>query len=372
MLRLGLTLPWLKRSSASRRPPASASAISDKALAELFGNGPHLDPDELARRLGELRQISLRDAIDEIEELRESGRIEARREGWSKRYYLAGAPPVVRPGRAAAAVATPAAAGVGAIAAPVATAAAAPAGTGAIAAGGLVQGMRTSNRRRALAIGLVVLGLFGLTEVVLTVLWKEPLSAIYTSRIQGELLANYDSMRASERQIQATFQAERDQKREMQQSANDLQRTAEEGDALGKIKIQDLGLQAAIVQGTRPGALRNGPGHYEGTYLPGQKGKTTVGLAGHITTYSAPFKKLDELRPDDRVVLEMPYGRFVYSVQGSRVVDEDYAAAFVNEGYDKLVLTTCYPLETSDKRLLVFGKLDRATPAGSLGDESES
>ena len=73
------------------------------------------------------------------------------------------------------------------------------------------------------------------------------------------------------------------------------------------------GLSAVVVEGNGAGELRRGPGHYPATALPGQRG--TVAIAGHRTTYGAPFRHLDDLERGDRIELAMPYGRFTYRVE---------------------------------------------------------
>ena len=72
------------------------------------------------------------------------------------------------------------------------------------------------------------------------------------------------------------------------------------------------------MEGTGTGDLRRGPGHYPDTPLPGARG--TVAVAGHRTTYGAPFRRLDELDRGDRVEMVMPYGRFRYRVERTRIV----------------------------------------------------
>ena len=73
-----------------------------------------------------------------------------------------------------------------------------------------------------------------------------------------------------------------------------------------------------VVAGTDTSSLRRGPGHYPATPLPGAHG--TVAIAGHRTTYGAPFRSLDKLDRGDRVEVSMPYGRFVYGVERARIV----------------------------------------------------
>ena len=69
---------------------------------------------------------------------------------------------------------------------------------------------------------------------------------------------------------------------------------APSGEAVAVIKIPKIGVEQAVVEGTGVSDLRKGPGHYRNTPLPGQPGNAAV--AGHRTTYGAPFNRIDELR----------------------------------------------------------------------------
>ena len=71
-----------------------------------------------------------------------------------------------------------------------------------------------------------------------------------------------------------------------------------------------------FVQGTDESSLELGPGHYPETAMPGQ-GKT-IAIAGHRTTYLAPFRHIDSMKTGDKITLKMPYGTFVYSVAEDR------------------------------------------------------
>src|SRR5207237_6741427 len=91
-----------------------------------------------------------------------------------------------------------------------------------------------------------------------------------------------------------------------------------EGQAIGKIEIPSLNLSAFVVEGVADGDLHRGPGHYPGTPLPGQAGNAAV--AGHRTTYGAPFFRLDELAPGDPIVITTRQGQFTYYVQTTKAV----------------------------------------------------
>ena len=92
------------------------------------------------------------------------------------------------------------------------------------------------------------------------------------------------------------------------------------GDAIGEIILPSLDKHYFVVEGTDTDNLRKGPGHYPDTPLPGERG--TVAIAGHRTTYGAPFRHIDELERGQRIILSMPYGRFVYRVEKTQIVDD--------------------------------------------------
>ncbi len=118
-----------------------------------------------------------------------------------------------------------------------------------------------------------------------------------------------------------------------------------------------------FIEGTDAGDLRAGPGHYPGTPLPGQSG--TVAIAGHRTTYGAPFRKVDKLRPRDEIVLTMPYGEFTYRVERTRIVPPTAVWVTQRVSYDRLILSACHPLYSAEKRIVVFARLVRSIPRGA-------
>jgi sortase A len=125
-----------------------------------------------------------------------------------------------------------------------------------------------------------------------------------------------------------------------------------------------------FVQGTDPGSLEKGPGHYPSTALPGLG--QTVAIAGHRTTYLAPFRHIDALRPGDRISLQMPYGRFVYTVEYRRIVIPSAWWVTRNVGYDRLVLSACNPLYSAAQRIVVFARLSYLRPSAFKGSVASS
>ena len=118
-----------------------------------------------------------------------------------------------------------------------------------------------------------------------------------------------------------------------------------------------------MVEGTGTGDLRRGPGHYPDTPLPGARG--TVAVAGHRTTYGAPFRRLDQLGRGDRIEMVMPYGRFTYTVERTRIVPPTATWVTTAPRHDRLVLTACHPLYSAAQRIVVFARLSTRRARGA-------
>jgi sortase A len=126
-----------------------------------------------------------------------------------------------------------------------------------------------------------------------------------------------------------------------------------------------MGADYVVIEGTDEGDLQKGPGHYPTTALPGQ-GKT-VAIAGHRTTYGAPFNKIDAVDVGDEIILEMPYATFVYKVTETDIVDPSDVEIVDDVGRERLVLTACHPLYSAAERYVLFADLADVTlfPAGA-------
>jgi len=129
------------------------------------------------------------------------------------------------------------------------------------------------------------------------------------------------------------------------------------GQAIGRIAMPTLGKRYFVVEGTETDDLRKGPGHYADTPMPGRGG--TVGIAGHRTTYGAPFRNIDKLRRGHRVIVDMTYGRFVYRVEKSRIVPPTEVSVKRPVSYERLILSACHPLYSAAQRIVVFARLVR-------------
>lgn len=220
-----------------------------------------------------------------------------------------------------------------------------------------------SRRRllRALSGVLIVAGTLVIVDVAVTLVWQEPLTAWSSSRAQGALRdelvqLNAAAMTSDEARALESITAEPTR---IAYRARSLRQRAREGAAVGRLRIARIGLSAVVVQGTAAASLRSGPGIYDSTPFPGT-GATTA-IAGHRTTYGAPFRHIDALRRGDAIVLEMPYGRFAYAVSATRIVDPADVSVLDRDGRVGLVLTACHPLFSAAKRIVVFARPTAAT-----------
>jgi sortase A len=217
-----------------------------------------------------------------------------------------------------------------------------------------------------LAAILVLCGALALTDAVLTLVWQEPLTALYASIRQHDLRSALEKVEHAVPSPLArhALVSISDERRRIAFLGREEERRAGEGGAVGRITIPSIAASFVVVKGTSTSALQGGPGIYPETGFPGV-GNTTA-IAGHRTTYLAPFRHVDALRAGSPILLEMPYGRFTYTVIGQRVVaPTDVSAAVANVGYPRLVLSACTPLFSAAKRLLVFARLSRTVPVGA-------
>jgi len=138
-------------------------------------------------------------------------------------------------------------------------------------------------------------------------------------------------------------------------AAQALARSRRDGQAVAELRIARIGLRAVVVSGSSPADLREGPGLIAGTPLPGEHGTTAI--AGHRTTYGAPFRHLDALRRGDAITLRLPYGSFRYQVEGRRIVAPGDLSVLRPAGHERLVLSACHPLFSAARRIVVLARL---------------
>jgi sortase A len=197
---------------------------------------------------------------------------------------------------------------------------------------------RTRRTLRALSTVMIVAGVILLADAGVTLLWQEELESAPLAPAE---------QRALERMP--------DERRRLAFRARAFDRRVEPGDPMGRIVMPSIGVSEVFVEGTGTGDLRTGPGHYPATPLPGERG--TVAIDGHRTTYGAPFRDIDDLDRGDRIELRMPYGRFVYRVERTRIVEPTETSVTDRVDHDRLVLSACHPLYSAAKRIIVFARL---------------
>lgn len=152
--------------------------------------------------------------------------------------------------------------------------------------------------------------------------------------------------------------------------------TLEEGGPLTKIVIPAIGVDALVVSGTSPSALRAGAGHYPSTPLPGMLGN--VGIAGHRTTYGKPFNRIDELPVGAEIRLITPVADHRYRVMAHPegvpggcpsgacwiTNPQDWSVVAPLEGHF-LTLTSCHPKGSARQRIILRAELIETTPRAS-------
>ncbi|MGI9605021.1 MAG: sortase [Acidimicrobiales bacterium] len=153
------------------------------------------------------------------------------------------------------------------------------------------------------------------------------------------------------------------------------------GDAIARITIPSLDVRKVVVEGVQVEDLRNGPGHYRSTVFPGQEGNS--GIAGHRTTYGAPFNRIDELVPGDEINVRTVQGFHEYRVLPAReafapellgpnidfgmpenadsighiIVGPEATWVLSDFGDNRLTLTACHPKFSARQRIIVVAEL---------------
>ena len=207
---------------------------------------------------------------------------------------------------------------------------------------------------RFLASVMLTSGALLIAEAAVTVLWQEPLTTLFSERGQAKL---EQELATAERDA-GKGESRSGSQRELAAAARKYGATLNKGDAVGRLRIPRIGKKYPLIEGTDIPTLRSGsPGHYGDTPLPGQRG--TVGVAAHRTTYGAPFRHIDKLRRGDPIIIAMPYGRFTYEVEETRIVDPTDVWVKRRVGYNRLILSACHPPYSAAQRIVVFARLVR-------------
>jgi sortase A len=227
---------------------------------------------------------------------------------------------------------------------------------------------------RIFGTGLIATGVGLLMFVGITVFWGDPFTRLSASGEQQTLARQFASTAPETEDL--TNDPTLDPALTRRAAAVARKNTAL-GAAAGRISIPRIGLSSVFVNGARDPDLTKGPGLYRETLFPGSG--RAVAIAGHRTTYGAPFLDVDKMKPGDPIVVTMSYGRFTYRVTRVQIIAPDdwsilqYGAAEPTEAArrqvlqtrrcvgtcEHLVLTACHPKYSAAKRIAVFARLDR-------------
>src|SRR3954462_4860913 len=215
---------------------------------------------------------------------------------------------------------------------------------------------------RFVASVLITSGILMLVDAVLTVTWQEPVSAYFAHQDQNALKKELSGELPQTALDKRLLGSVKDERLKLKRLAGLAKGRAKTGHAIGRISLPKIGAHYVVVQGTDVDSLRKGPGHYPDTNFPGQGG--TVAIAGHRTTYLAPFNQIDKLKRGDEIVLDMPYGKLTYAVEQTKIVDPtDLSVVDQVRGTERLLLSACHPLYSASQRIIVFARLTRGVPA---------
>jgi sortase A len=222
--------------------------------------------------------------------------------------------------------------------------------------------------RQALRItgaALVGAGVLGIAWALLVWQWQDPVTALYTTYQQHRLSASYERAVATYRVpfvppvANHTVDLEAEQQL-VGQEARSYRLTLERGQALGRLRVPRLGLSIIVVTGTDESSLEKGPGWYTGTKLPGEG--QLIYIAGHRTTYLAPFAHIDSLQRGDAVILELPYATFLYRVTGHVIVPADDLARLMSRGFETIALQACHPRFFATHRYIAYARPVQVIP----------
>ena len=223
-------------------------------------------------------------------------------------------------------------------------------------------------RRAARITGtvMIVAGVLAVAWVVVVWQWQDPFTAVYTKYQQHKLASRFSHTFADYRPPdvaprpgvpQNSRAAEQAQ---VKVAATAYRKSLKEGEPVGRLIVPRLGLKSIVVNGTSHDDLTKGPGRELHTYMPGQG--ELIYVAGHRTTYLAPFAHIDSLRAGDPITFQLPYATFHYQVTGHSIVPADDLAVLKTHHKEVLALQACHPRFFATHRYIAWAKLVRVEP----------
>ena len=216
-------------------------------------------------------------------------------------------------------------------------------------------------RRVLRLVGLVMIvgGVLGLAWSVTVWQWQDPFTGLYTRWEQRHLSSEYSGLT---KQWKPLSHARVDERAAVERDAAAFRRNTHTGEAIGRIVIGRVGLSMVLVDGTDHDSLRKGPGRDLRTFMPGEN--RLVYIAGHRTTYLAPFAHIDDIRPGDYIRVEVPYATFVYRAFRHVIVPATDLAMLRSPKHELLRLQACHPRFFATHRYIVDARLVSVHPRG--------
>lgn len=201
---------------------------------------------------------------------------------------------------------------------------------------------------------LLVVGLGVLAWAATVYLWKDPFTTAYTAyeqrQLESKLDRRFETWQPARRP--ASHAKPKRKMEDVRQEARRFRLESHEGDAIAKLEIPRIHLDAVVVNGTGTSDLRRGPGRHLESYMPGER--QLVYIAGHRTTYGAPFGDIDKIQPGDLITASLPYATVTYRVTGHRIVDDGDLSVLRTHDREQLVLQACHPRFFASERYLVY------------------
>jgi sortase A len=217
--------------------------------------------------------------------------------------------------------------------------------------------------------GIRLLGTLLATAGVLTLLWalvvwqwQDPFTALYTKWKQHQLAGQYDKRaRSFKPAVSGVNQAA--ERESIAREAKRYRSSSTRGEVIGRLRVPRMGVNMLLVNGTDHETLKKGPGRDLRTFMPGEN--RLVYIAGHRTTYLAPFSHIDRLRAGDRVTIEVPYGTFIYAVTRHRIVKATDLSVLRSPRHELVELQACHPRFFATHRYIAYARLLRVEPRGA-------
>jgi sortase A len=213
---------------------------------------------------------------------------------------------------------------------------------------------------------LVVAGALTLTWALVVWQWQDPFTALYTKWHQHQLASQY------EKRVQAfsapiSHASPAAERRSIAREAKRYRLASKRGEAIGRIRVPRMGANMILVNGTDHDTLKKGPGRDPRTFMPGEN--RLVYIAGHRTTYLAPFAHIERLRSGDAVTLDVPYATFRYRVFKHRIVGAHEMSVLRSHGVEVVELQACHPRFFASQRYIAYARLVRVEPRGGAAFE---